>query len=57
MINHINSVRRKSLEGDNPYTLMREFLPTKMIEHFNIMEIDQKDIILKEELFDYKKKK
>lgn len=27
MINHINSVKRDSLSGDNPYTLMKEFLP------------------------------
>ena len=57
MINHINSVKRESLEGDNPYTLMKEFLPKKIIELFNIEEVEQKNIILKNKLFDYKKKK
>ena len=32
MMNHINSVKRDSLEGDNPYTLMKEFLPKEIIE-------------------------
>lgn len=57
MINHINSVKRDSLEGDNPYTLMKEFLPKKIIELFDIKEVEQKNIILKNKLFDYKKKK
>lgn len=57
MLNHINSVKRDSLDGDNPYTLIHEFLPKKFIKHFDIKEIEQKDIILKEKLFDYKKKK
>ena len=57
MINHINSVKRDSLEGNNPYTLMKEFLPEKIINLFNIKEIEQKSIILKDKLFDYKKKK
>lgn len=56
MLNHINSVKRDSLEGDNPYNLMKEFLPKKIIEYFDIVEIDQKDIILKNKLFNYKKK-
>ena len=38
MINHINSVKRDSLEGDNPYTLMKNFLPKKIIELFDIKE-------------------
>lgn len=57
MINHINSVKRDSLEGDNPYTLMKEFLPKEIIELFDIEEVEQKNIILKNKLFDYKKKK
>ena len=57
MINHINSVKRYSLEGDNPYTLMKEFLPKEIIELFDIEEVEQKNIILKNKLFDYKKKK
>lgn len=57
MINHINSVKRDSLEGDNPYTLMKNFLPKKIIELFDIKEVEQKNIILKRKLFDYKKKK
>ena len=56
MLNHINSVKRDSLEGDNPYNLMKEFLPKKIIEYFDIEEIEQKDIILKNKLFNYKKK-
>ena len=57
MMNHINSVKRDSLDGDNPIYLMSEFLPTKFKNYFNIKEIEQKDIILKDKLFDYKKKK
>ena len=36
---------------------MNEFLPNKIKKHFSIKEIEQKDIILKNKLFDYKKKK
>lgn len=57
MINHINSVKRDSLDGDSPIYLMNEFLPNKIKKHFSIKEIEQKDIILKNKLFDYKKKK
>lgn len=57
MLNHINSVKRDSLSGDNPYTLMKEFLPQEIIDLFDIEEIDQKDIILKDTLFNNKKKK
>lgn len=56
MLNHINSVKRDSLEGVNPYSFMKEFLPKKIIEYFDIVEIEQKDIILKNKLFNYKKK-
>lgn len=57
MLNHINSVKRDSLSGDNPYTLMKEFLPQEIIDLFDIEEIDQKNIILKDTLFNNKKKK
>lgn len=57
MMNHINSVKRDSLEGDNPYTLMKDFLPKEIIELLDIEEIEQKEIILKDKLFDYKKKR
>ena len=57
MMNHINSVKRDSLDGDNPYYLIHEFLPEKFVEFFDIMEINQSDIILKDKLFNYKKKK
>lgn len=57
MINHINSVKRDSLSGDNPYTLMKEFLPKEIIDLFDIQEIEQKNIILNKKLFDYKKEK
>ena len=56
MINHINSVKRDSLSGCNPYELMIPFFPKEFIDYFNIFEIEQKDIILKKELFNYKKK-
>lgn len=55
MINHINSVKRDSLQGDNPYTLMKDSLPTEFIKLFNIIEINQKDIILKNKLFKLQK--
>ena len=57
MLNHINSVKRDSLNGDNPYTLMKDFLPREVIELFDIKEIEQKDIILKNKLFNYKNKR
>lgn len=57
MINHINSVKRDSLNGDNPYTLMKDFLPQEFIDMLDITEIKQEDIILKDTLFDYKKKR
>ena len=56
MLNHINSVKRDSLKGDNPYNLIKNFLPEKIVEFFDIIEIEQKDIILKNKLFNYKKK-
>ena len=57
MLNHINSVKRDSLNGDNPYTLMKDFLPREIIELFDIKEIEQKEIILKNKLFKYKNKR
>ena len=57
MLNHINSVKRDSLNSDNPYTLIKDFLPREIIELFDIQEIEQKDIILKNTLFNYKKRK
>lgn len=57
MLNHINSVKRDSLQNDNPYTLMKDYIPTKIIELFDIEEIKQEDIILKKKLFNYKKKR
>ena len=56
MLNHINSVQRDSLDGDNPYTLMHVWLPKKLIKLFDIKEIKQEDIILKNKLFNKKKK-
>lgn len=56
MLNHINSVKRDSLQGHNPYTLMKEFLPQEIINLFDIKEIEQQDIILKDTLFNKKKK-
>ena len=57
MMNHINSVKRDSLDGDSPIYLMNEFLPKKIKKYFDIKKIEQKYIILKDKLFDYKKKK
>lgn len=56
MLNHINSVKRDSLQGHNPYTLIKEFLPQEIIDLFDIKEIEQQDIILKDTLFNKKKK-
>lgn len=56
MLNHINSVKRDSLQGNNPYTLIKEFLPQEIIDLFDIEEIEQQDIILKDTLFNKKKK-
>ena len=57
MMNHINSVKRDSLQGNSPYELMIGFLPKEIIEYFDIKEIEQDNIILKNKLFNYKKKK
>lgn len=57
MINHINSVKRDSLNGNSPIYLMNEFLSKKIKKYFDIKKIEQKDIILKDKLFEYKKKK
>ena len=57
MLNHINSVKRDYLSGDNPYTLMKDFLPNEIVDLFDVKEIEQKDIILKNKLFNYKKKR
>lgn len=57
MMNHINSVKRDSLLGNSPFYLMSDFLPENFKNLFNIKEIEQKNIILKDKLFDYKKKK
>lgn len=51
MMNHINSVKRDSLSGCNPYELMKLFLPQEIIDLFDIEEIEQKDIILNKNLF------
>ena len=57
MLNHINSVKRDSLCGCNPYELMIQFLPKEIINLFDIQEINQNEIILKKKLFNYKKEK
>lgn len=56
MLNHINSVKREFLKGENPYTLMKEFLPQEIIDLFDIKEIEQKDIILNKKLLKKKKR-
>ena len=56
MINHINSVKRDSLENNSPYNLTEFFLPKEFKDLFDIKEISQKDIILNKKLFNYKKK-
>ena len=56
MMNHINSVKRNSLENNSPYNLFEFFLPKEFKSLFDIKEISQKDIILNKKLFNYKKK-
>ena len=50
MMNHINSVKRETLHGENPYNLMKDFLPQQIFDLFDIEEINQKDIILNKKL-------
>lgn len=57
MMNHINSVQRDSLSSCSPFYLMNDFLPNEIIGLFDIDEVKQKDIILKNKLFNYKKKR
>ena len=54
MLNHINSVKRDSLSGCNPYELMQLFLPHELIDLFDIEQIEQEDIILNKKLFNKK---
>ena len=56
MLNHINSVKRESLNNCNPFFLMKDFLPKEIIDLFNIQEIEQSDIILKKDLFKQNKR-
>ena len=42
MMNHINSVKRETLHGENPYNLMKDFLPQQIFDLFDIEEINQK---------------
>ena len=51
MMNHINSVKRDSLNGSNPYELIKIFLPDETIDMFDIEEINQKNNILNKKLF------
>ena len=57
MLNHINSVKRELLSWENPYTLMKNFLPKEIIDFFDIKEIKQENLILKKKLFNYKRNK
>ena len=57
MLNHINSVKRELLSWENPYTLIKNFLPKEIIDFFDIKEIKQENLILKKKLFNYKRNK
>lgn len=51
MINHINNVKRKSLNNQTPYELLSKKIGEENIKKLGIYYIDPKDIILKPSLF------
>ena len=51
MINHINNVKRKSLDNQTPYELLSKKIGEENIKKLGIYYIDAKDIILKPSLF------
>ena len=51
MINHINNVKRKSLNNQTPYELLVKKIGEENIKKLGIYYIQPKDIILKPSLF------
>ena len=51
MINHLNNVKRKSLDNQTPYELLSKKIGEENIKKLGIYYIDAKDIILKPSLF------
>lgn len=51
MMNHINNTRRKKLEGNTPFNLMKEKIGEESIKKLGFYFIPPQDIILKPSLF------
>ena len=51
MLNHINNVKRKSLNNQTPYELLTKKIGEENIKKLGIDYIPPKDIILKPSLF------
>ena len=47
MMNHINSVKRDSLDGLSPYEAAGNFLSIKLVEALGLEQIPPDDILLK----------
>lgn len=52
LINHINSVSRKSLKDKTPFELGEQFLDTKLLDALSLDKIDADNIYLNEDLVD-----
>ncbi len=50
MMNHINSVKRDSLDGLSPYEAADPFIPIKLVEALGLEQIPPDEILLKPEL-------
>ena len=50
MMNHINSVKRDSLDGLSPYEAADPFIPIKLVEALGLKQIPPDEILLKPEL-------
>lgn len=57
LMNHINSISRKSLNNKTPFKLAQLHLDNSILDALSFIEIDPDDINLKEELLDKVRKK
>ena len=55
MVNHINNTKRKALNGNTPYDLLKNKIGIDYMEKLNYYYIDPKDIILKPDLIKHNK--
>ena len=51
MINNINSVPRKSLNGDTAYNLMAKKIGAENLEKLGLIKIENVDVVLNKDIF------